>query len=120
MEEALLDHPGEQFVRYIQNQQDNDRENPPGNTMEQLLNKAQDKMDHIELMKAQAAAEGISSKEEVLALRAEVATLKKSVNKFKKGDKDKKIFRIPTLPLGEDHPPCRDSCCFCPESTTSL
>jgi hypothetical protein len=90
VEEALLDHPDEQFVRYIQHQQDNDRENPPGNTTEQLLNKAQDKIDHIELMKAQAAAEGVPSKEEVLALRAEVQTLKKTVNKFKKGDKDKK------------------------------
>ena len=58
IEEALLDHPDEQFVRYIQTQQDNDRENPPGNTMEQLMNKAQDKIDHIDLMKAQAAAEG--------------------------------------------------------------
>jgi hypothetical protein len=40
VKEAFLDHPNEQFVIYIQAQQDNDRENSPGNTMEQLLNKA--------------------------------------------------------------------------------
>ena len=89
IEEAFLDHPNEQFVRYIQAQQDNDRENPPGNTMEQLMDKAQEKMDHIDLTQAQKDAEQAPSKEEVLVLRAEAATLKKTVNKFKKGNNKK-------------------------------
>ena len=89
IEEAFLDHPNEQFVRYTQAQQDNNRENFPGNTMEQLMDKAQEKMDHIALMQAQKDAEQVPTKEEVLALRAEVATLKKTVNKFKKGDNKK-------------------------------
>ena len=57
IEEAFLAHPNEQFVRYIQAQQDNDRENPPGNTMEQLMDTAQEKMDHIDLIMAQKAAD---------------------------------------------------------------
>jgi hypothetical protein len=75
IEKAFLDHPNEQFVRYIQAQQDNDRENPPGNTMEQLLDKAQAKMDHLDLMEQHRAAEQAPKQEEIVALKAEVATL---------------------------------------------
>jgi hypothetical protein len=46
-EEAYLDHPNEQFVRFIQMMQDKDRLNLPGNTGHQLIDKGQAKIDQI-------------------------------------------------------------------------
>jgi hypothetical protein len=58
--------------------------------LEELLDKAQAKMDHIDLMEQQKAAEQAPKQEEILALKAEVATLNKTVNKFKKGNRKEK------------------------------
>jgi hypothetical protein len=44
VEEAHLDSPDEQFVRFIQHLQDQDRMNPPGCTMQELMDLAEGKV----------------------------------------------------------------------------
>ena len=49
VEEAYLDSPDEQFVRFIQHLQDQDRMNPPGHGTHQLMDLAESKVNHMQV-----------------------------------------------------------------------
>ena len=55
VEEAYLDSPDEQFVRFIQHLQDQDRMNPPGRNTQELMDLAEGKVNQ---MKVLARAQG--------------------------------------------------------------
>jgi hypothetical protein len=84
----------------VQAQQDSDRENPPGNTAEQLLNKGRAKSDQLEILEQHKAVDA-SKQEEMVALKAQVETFKKAVNKFKRTIRKAETSLLPsplTLP----------------------
>ena len=81
VEEAYLDSPDEQFVRFIQHLQDQDRMNPPGRDMQELMDLAEGKVNQVKVM-AEHKAMDPGKEPELLALKAELDTLRKAVNKF--------------------------------------
>jgi hypothetical protein len=86
IEEAYLDHPNEHIIRFIQMLQDRDRMSPPGKTGDQLMDEGQAKIEQIEQAEQHRTMEN-SKQDEVVALKAQVDTLTKAVNKFKKANK---------------------------------
>jgi hypothetical protein len=74
---------------FIQHLQDQDRMNPPGCTTEELMNLAEGKVNQMKVLEEHKATD-TGKQQELLALKAEVNTLKEAVNTFKKskvGDK---------------------------------
>ena len=87
--EAYLDHPNEQLVRFVEMLQDKGRMTPPGHNASQLMDEVQLKTDAIEQAEKHKALKN-SKQDEVVALKAQVDTLTKSVNKFKRQAKSDK------------------------------
>ena len=83
IEEAYLDSPEEQFVRFIQHLQDQDRMNPPGRSTQQLMDLAEGKVNQMQVL-AEHKATDPGKEPELMALKAELESLRKVVNKFKK------------------------------------
>jgi hypothetical protein len=83
VEEAYLDSPDKQLVRFIQHLQDQDRMEPPGCTMEELMNLAEGKVNQMKVLEEHKATD-TGKQQELLALKAKLDTLKKAVHKFKK------------------------------------
>ena len=50
IEEACVDSPEEQFVRFIQHLQDQDRMNPPGQSTQQLMDLAEGKVNQMQVL----------------------------------------------------------------------
>ena len=93
--EAYLDHPSEQLVRFVEMIQDKGRMTPPGHSADQLMDEVQlkkDAMDQAEKLKALKN----TKQDEVVALKAQVDTLTKSVNKFKRQAKSDKKSSNPS------------------------
>ena len=83
IEEAYLDSPDKQFVRFIQHLQDQDRMNPPGRSTQQLMDLAEGKVNQMQVL-AEHKATDPGKEPELMALKAELENLRKVVNKFKK------------------------------------
>jgi uncharacterized membrane protein YgcG len=83
VEEAYLDSPDEQFVRFIQHLQDQGRMNPPGRNTQQLMDLAEGKVNQMKVL-AEHKATDPGKEPQLLALKAELDNLRKAVNKFKK------------------------------------
>jgi hypothetical protein len=83
VEEAYLDSPDEQFVRFIQHLQDQNRMNPPGRNTQQLMDLAEGKVNQMQVL-AEHKATDPGKEPELLALKAKLDNLRKAVTKFKK------------------------------------
>ena len=78
-----MDSPDEQFVRFIQHLQDQDRMNPPGRSTQQLMDLAENKVNQMQVL-AEHKATDPGKEPKPMALKTELEHLRKVVNKFKK------------------------------------
>jgi hypothetical protein len=71
VEEAYLDSLDEQFVRFIEHLQDQDRMNPPGRSMQQLMDLAESKVNQMQVL-AEHKATDPGKEPELMALKVEL------------------------------------------------
>ena len=57
VEEAYLDSPDKQFVRFIQHLQDQDRMNPPGRNTQELMDLAEGKVNQMKVLEEHKATD---------------------------------------------------------------
>jgi hypothetical protein len=85
------------LVHFVEGQQDNGRDNPSGDTLEELMNKVQKRWDQMELQEQHKAVD-TARKEVIMVLQAKVESLKQMVNKFKNANKSGKADKSADKP----------------------